>query len=629
MAGSLPRSRADGAQHEDGMTLEELRNQIDALDRQLVELLSERARAAQMIGHLKAATSLPVYEPAREKVIYANVRAANKGPLPDIELTHIYERIIDVMRALQRNELASERNALAARAGPRHWRRGARDREQAMIVAMQEKATEEQIDAVIDAMVEAGVDVHRTTGAIQTILAGVGPTASLDLSKFELLPGVLHVHRISSPYKLAGRALSPGRHGGGVRQRREEWAASGCVVMAGPCSIENREQMFETAARVKAAGGSFLRGGAFKPRSSPYAFQGLGIPGLEMMREAAEAHGLLIVSEVMEISQIEPMLPYVDCFQVGARNMQNFNLLRELGQVRKPVLLKRGIAATIEELLLSSEYILSGGNYDVILCERGIRTYETATRNTMDISAIPVVKKLSHLPIVADPSHGTGRRDMVAPMARAAVAAGADAILVEVHPNADKAASDAAQTLYLDQFEKLMGEAAVIATAVGRSLLRKGPEKGPHDRAHRHSGHGPAGHIGGPGVARGGFSRHDHRLESQPGAGAELRCNMGALDSDCGRPHRRRARESQVVLLAVPIYATLDFMEKLAGVLGSEHLVTDVGSTKAQISEAAGASLQHSGARGVSARPPHGGQGTRRRVPGRRKSVSRRGVAVH
>jgi 3-deoxy-7-phosphoheptulonate synthase len=196
----------------------------------------------------------------------------------------------------------------------------------------------------------------------------------------------------------------------------------------------------------------------------------MGIPGLELMREAADAHGLLVVSEVMEISQIEPMLPYVDLLQVGARNMQNFNLLRELGQARKPVLLKRGMAATVEELLLSSEYILSGGNYDVILCERGIRTYETATRNTMDISAIPVVKKLSHLPIVADPSHGTGRRDMVAPMARAAVAAGADAILVEVHPNADKAASDAAQTLYLDQFDQLMRELRLIATAVGRTL---------------------------------------------------------------------------------------------------------------------------------------------------------------
>ena len=338
-----------------------------------------------------------------------------------------------------------------------------------MIVAMQEKATEEQIDAVIDAMVEAGVSVHRTTGASQTILAGVGQTASLDLSKFELLPGVLHVHRISSPYKLAGRSFRPE---GTVVEFRNGVKLGGerVVVMAGPCSIENRAQIFETAERVKAAGGSFLRGGAFKPRSSPYAFQGMGIPGLELMREAAEEHGLLTISEVMEISQIEPMLPYVDCFQVGARNMQNFNLLRELGMVRTPILLKRGIAATIEEMLLSAEYILSGGNYNVILCERGIRTYETATRNTMDISAIPVVKKLSHLPIVGDPSHGTGRRDMVAPMARAAVAAGADGILVEVHPNADKAASDAAQTLYLEQFDQLMSELRVIAAAVGRTL---------------------------------------------------------------------------------------------------------------------------------------------------------------
>jgi len=338
-----------------------------------------------------------------------------------------------------------------------------------MIVAMQEMATEEQIDAVIEAMAEAGVDVHRTTGATQTILAAVGSTASLDLNKFEVLEGVLHVHRISSPYKLAGRAFRPE---GTVVEFANGAKIGGpqVALIAGPCAIENRDQIFTIAACVKAAGGGFLRGGAFKPRSSPYAFQGLGIPGLELMREAADAHGLMTVSEVMEISQIEAMLPLVDCFQVGARNMQNFNLLRELGQVRKPVLLKRGIAATIEELLLSSEYILSGGNYDVILCERGIRTYETATRNTMDIAAIPVVKKLSHLPIVGDPSHGTGRRDMVPAMAKAAVAAGADAILVEIHPHADKAASDAAQTLYLDQFEKLVKELRVIAGAVGRTL---------------------------------------------------------------------------------------------------------------------------------------------------------------
>jgi len=338
-----------------------------------------------------------------------------------------------------------------------------------MIVAMQENATEEQIYAVVETMEELGVSVHRTTGSNQTILAGVGPTAKMDLSPFEVLPGVEHVHRISSPYKLAGRAFRPE---GTVVEFPNGSTIGGnqVAIIAGPCAIESREQIFTIAKCVKEAGGGFLRGGAFKPRSSPYAFQGMGIPGLEIMREAADQYGLMTVTEVMEISQIEPMLPYVDCFQVGARNFQNFNLLRELGQIRKPILLKRGIAATIEELLLSSEYILSGGNYDLILCERGIRTYETATRNTMDISAIPVVKKLSHLPIVGDPSHGTGRRDLVAPMAKASVAAGADAVLVEIHPNADKAVSDAAQTLYLDQFQKLVTELRLVAQAVGRTL---------------------------------------------------------------------------------------------------------------------------------------------------------------
>ncbi|HEY5030341.1 MAG TPA: 3-deoxy-7-phosphoheptulonate synthase, partial [Candidatus Angelobacter sp.] len=219
------------------------------------------------------------------------------------------------------------------------------------------------------------------------------------------------------------------------------------------------------------SGAKFLRGGAFKPRSSPYSFQGMGEDALKLMREAADQFGMLVVSEVMEISQIPLMLPYVDLLQVGARNMQNFNLLRELGKVRKPVLLKRGIAATIEELLLSAEYLMAGGNYDVILCERGIRTFETYTRNTLDISAIPIVKKLSHLPILADPSHGTGRRDKVSPMGRAAIAAGADGLLIEVHNCPDKALSDGAQSLYPEQFAKLMGELRLIAPAVGRRLV--------------------------------------------------------------------------------------------------------------------------------------------------------------
>lgn len=338
-----------------------------------------------------------------------------------------------------------------------------------MIVAMQEHATEDQIDAIIERMIEAGVNVHRTTGATQTILAGVGPTAQVDIEEYKSLPGVLSVHRISSPYKLAGRAFRPEgtvvEFNNGVKIGGDE-----IPIMAGPCSIESREQIFLVAQQVKEAGATFLRGGAFKPRSSPYAFQGMGIPGLKLMREAADAHGLLAISEVMEISQIEPMLPYVDCFQVGARNMQNFNLLRELGKVRKPILLKRGISATIEEWLLSSEYILAGGNYDLILCERGIRTYETYTRNTMDISAIPVIKKLSHLPIIGDPSHGTGRREMVGALARASVAAGADGIIVEVHPNPDKAVSDGAQTLFPEQFAQLVKELGLIAQAVGRSI---------------------------------------------------------------------------------------------------------------------------------------------------------------
>jgi 3-deoxy-7-phosphoheptulonate synthase len=242
------------------------------------------------------------------------------------------------------------------------------------------------------------------------------------------------------------------------------------IVMAGPCSVESRDQIFLVAQQVADSGARVLRGGAFKPRSSPYSFQGMGEEGLKLLREAGDKHQLLVISEVMEISQIPLMLPYVDIFQVGARNMQNFNLLRELGKVRKAVLLKRGIAATIEELLLSAEYIMSGGNYEVILCERGIRTFETYTRNTLDVSAIPIIKKLSHLPMTSDPSHGTGLRDKVPPMARASLAAGADALLIEVHHDPDKAFSDGAQSLFPEQFAKLMDELRMIAPAVGRKV---------------------------------------------------------------------------------------------------------------------------------------------------------------
>ena len=338
-----------------------------------------------------------------------------------------------------------------------------------MIVAMQDHATDEQIQQVIELMVELGFNVHRTTGETQTILAGVGTPGQFEITEFQVLSGVHNAYRISSQYKLAGRGFRPE----GTRIKFANGLVVGgdeIVVMAGPCSVESRDQIRLSAQQVAAAGCQFLRGGAFKPRSSPYSFQGMGVEGLKIMREAADEYGLLVITEVMEISQIEPMLEYIDCFQVGARNMQNFNLLRELGHVRKPVCLKRGIAATIEEVLLSAEYILSGGNYDLMLCERGIRTFETYTRNTMDVSAIPVLKKLSHLPVVADPSHGVGKRDLVPPMALASVAAGADGLLMEMHPNPDKAMSDGAQSLYPEQLKELVAKLRQLAPVVDRSI---------------------------------------------------------------------------------------------------------------------------------------------------------------
>jgi 3-deoxy-7-phosphoheptulonate synthase len=337
-----------------------------------------------------------------------------------------------------------------------------------MIVVMQEGATEPQIQAVIDRLVSMNFTVHRSTGVLHTVLGGVGPVEHFDPAEFEILDGVKECHRIVSPYKLASRPFRPA--GTKIQVGNLEIGGDHIVMMAGPCSIESESQINRIAEMVAGAGAQMIRGGAFKPRSSPYSFQGLGEEGLRMIRAAADRCGLKVVSEVMDQTQIPLMADYVDVLQVGARNMQNFNLLKELAKVRKPVLLKRGIAATIEELLLSAEYVMAGGNYDVILCERGIRTFESYTRNTMDISAIPVVKKLSHLPIVADPSHGVGRRDFVLPMARAAVAAGADGLLIEVHYDPDKAASDGAQTLRTEQFTELMSQLRIIAKGVGRSI---------------------------------------------------------------------------------------------------------------------------------------------------------------
>jgi 3-deoxy-7-phosphoheptulonate synthase len=338
-----------------------------------------------------------------------------------------------------------------------------------MVVVMHSGASDEQIQHVIDRLVSTGFDVHRSTGESHTVLGAVGVHPDFDARDIELLDGVREVVRITQPYKLASRAFRPEGTivdlGKGVKV-----GGTDVVVAAGPCAVETKAQIDSIAERVASLGAKILRGGAFKPRSSPYAFQGLGEAGLKMMREAADRNGLLVVSEVMDPSQVELMLGYVDVLQVGARNMQNYHLLRALGEVRKPVLLKRGMSAMIEELLLSAEYIMSGGNYNVILCERGIRTFDTNTRNTLDIAAIPVIKKLSHLPIFADPSHGTGRRDKVAPMARAALAAGADGLLIEVHPDPEHALSDGAQSLFPDQFGTLMGELKIIAPAVGRRV---------------------------------------------------------------------------------------------------------------------------------------------------------------
>jgi 3-deoxy-7-phosphoheptulonate synthase len=340
-----------------------------------------------------------------------------------------------------------------------------------MIFNMLGAATDKDIDHIVERIKECGYEAHLIRGKERTVIGVVGNS---DRRREELLalssaPGVEEIVRISHPYKLAARSMRPE---GTVLDLGKGVTIGGTevVVAAGPCAVESPEQIASIAASVAKAGAKLLRGGAFKPRSSPYSFQGLGIEGLKMMRDAADKNGLLVVSEVMDPSQIEAMLPYVDVLQVGARNMQNYHLLRGLGEMDRPVLLKRGMSATIEELLLSAEYIMAGGNYKVILCERGIRTFETALRNTMDIAAIPVLKSLSHLPVVADPSHGTGKRDKVAAMARASVAAGADGLIIEVHPDPERALSDGVQSLYPDQFTQLMKEIRAIGVAVERRI---------------------------------------------------------------------------------------------------------------------------------------------------------------
>jgi 3-deoxy-7-phosphoheptulonate synthase len=341
-----------------------------------------------------------------------------------------------------------------------------------MMIVMSPQATPEQIEQVLVRVKEEGFTPHRSDGKDQTVIGCVGDVNidAIDPRQFELLAGVARVVRISVPYKLSSRTFKKDDTvidaGNGVRIGGRD-----VVIMAGPCTIESRDQVETLAPLVRKAGARVMRGGAFKPRTSPYSFQGMGEEGLKYLHDAAHKNGLLVISEVMDHKQIPMMLDYVDILQVGARNMQNFDLLKELGKVRRPVLLKRGLSATIEELLLAAEYILAGGNTQVMLCERGIRTFERATRNTLDISAIPVIKGLSHLPVIVDPSHAVGIRDKVPPVTRAAVAAGADGLLIEVHHQPERALCDGAQSLLPDQMHQLAGEARAIAEVIGRGLL--------------------------------------------------------------------------------------------------------------------------------------------------------------
>jgi 3-deoxy-7-phosphoheptulonate synthase len=341
-----------------------------------------------------------------------------------------------------------------------------------MIVVMHENATETQIQAITAKLKSMGYDVHADRGANRTVLGIIGDTHELDRRSLEVEEGVAEVLRVTEPYKLVSRAFHSADTV--IRMGNLEIGTDEVVVMAGPCAVESEEQIHTIAGLVRKAGAKVLRGGAFKPRTSPYSFQGLGKKGLQFLSRAARENSLLSVSEVMDVNTIELVAEYTDIVQIGARNMQNFPLLKEVGKLKKTILLKRGMAATIEELLMAAEYIMSGGNPNVILCERGIRTFETYTRNTLDISAIPVVKKRSHLPIFADPSHGTGRRDKVAPMARAAVAAGADGLIIEVHHQPELALSDGPQSIFPDQFSALMEELRTIAWAIGRRIGVKG-----------------------------------------------------------------------------------------------------------------------------------------------------------
>jgi len=337
-----------------------------------------------------------------------------------------------------------------------------------MLIIMRQGATQDEIDKVKLYIEKKGYDAHVSIGEVHTVIGAVGGKV-IDPRDIELIEGVSEVIRITSSYKLVSRVFQA--EDTVVEVNGVKFGGQHIGMIAGPCTVESYEQMDKTAAALKKSGCRVIRGGAFKPRTSPYAFQGLGEEGLEIIRAVADKHKMAVTSEVMEISQIPLFEKYVDILQVGARNMQNFNLLKELGMIRKPVMIKRGLSATFEEWLMSAEYIMAGGNREVMLCERGIRTFEKVTRNTLDLSAIPVIKKLSHLPILIDPSHGTGLRDKVAPMSRASVAAGCDGLIIEVHYDPDTAVCDGAQSLYPQQYDKLYHDIKKIAPIVGKKVL--------------------------------------------------------------------------------------------------------------------------------------------------------------
>ena len=335
-----------------------------------------------------------------------------------------------------------------------------------MIIVMKADATEQDVQHVVDRIQDLGLKAHLSKGVERTVIGVIGDERLIKKEQLSLLPHVEDVFPILKPYKLASREFKPSNTI--VRVGSVAIGGDRIVVIAGPCSVENEEQVIATARAVKAAGADLLRGGAFKPRTSPYAFQGLGEEGLKLLAKAREETGLGVVTEVMESSEVDVVAQYADVLQVGARNMHNTKLLRSLAAVRKPVLLKRNFSATLNEFLMSAEYLLSGGNPDVILCERGIRTFVEFTRNTLDLNVVPAVKQLSHLPIIVDPSHGTGRQDLVLPMSRAAIAAGADGLMIEVHPRPADAFSDGEQSLTPEMFQQLMREVRMIAAAVGR-----------------------------------------------------------------------------------------------------------------------------------------------------------------